>query len=769
VERIMLVYRTVAVVLLMTIPAFVPCVQAQQPTPRIGYVYPAGGRQGASFRVTVGGQFLDGAANAYVFGGGVLATVVECIKPMNPQQAQLLRDKLKELQERKAAAAKGDAQPGTDGAAKPSWTPEDDKLIADIRKKLAAFLPRTQITPAIAETVVLDVKIAPDAAPGDRDLRLRTSLGLTNPLVFCVGRLPETSREPARSYKDPYAGGGAALRQPRPEMEIALPGTVNGQIMPGSADRYRFRAQKGQSLVVSVRARELIPYISDAVPGWFQATVTLFDSKGRELAFTDDYRFHPDPVLNYQVPEDGDYAIETRDSIFRGREDFVYRMTIGSQPFITSIFPLGGKAGTQTTIDLAGWNLAANKLTQESANGRQGIHTICIHDGDAGSNSLPFAVDALPECMDKEPNNLPTEAQRLSLPAIVNGRIDQPGDWDVFRFDARAGEDIVAEVTARRLESPLDSVLKLTDANGKQLAFNDDHEDRGSGLNTHHADSWLRVTVPSDGAYFLYLGDVQHKGGMEYAYRLRIGPPRPDFELRVVPSSINLRGGTSVPLTIYALRKDGFSGEITLALRDMPAGFTLSGARVPDNQDQVKVTLKAPATQFEEPIDLHIEGRATIQGQAVSRQAVPAEDMMQAFSYRHLVPVKEALVAVSPQWMARRDIRILSATPVMIQPGRTARIHVGLPTTAPLGKIRLELADPPEGVSLQGVAPLGMGTEIALQSDAVITKPGLKGNLIFSVFVEREAAAGNAGGVAGNRRRIPVGSLPAIPYEVAAP
>jgi len=52
----------------------------------------------------------------------------------------------------------------------------------------------------------------------------------------------------------------------------------------------------------------------------------------------------------------------------------------------------------------------------------------------------------------------------------VNGRIDPPGDRDIFRFTARAGGRIVAEVYARRLDSPLDSVLKLTDAQGLQLA-----------------------------------------------------------------------------------------------------------------------------------------------------------------------------------------------------------------------------------------------------------------------------------------------------------
>ena len=81
---------------------------------------------------------------------------------------------------------------------------------------------------------------------------------------------------------------------------------------------------------------------------------------------------------------------------------------------------------------------------------------------------------------------------------------------------------------------------------------------RAPGLQTHYADSYLRVTLPAAGSYYLYLGDAQHQGGPEYAYRLRLGPPRPDFALRVVPSSLTVRGGMSVPFTVYALRKDGF-------------------------------------------------------------------------------------------------------------------------------------------------------------------------------------------------------------------
>ena len=260
--------------------------------------------------------------------------------------------------------------------------------------------------------------------------------------------------------------------------------------------------------------------------------------------------------------------IEISDALYRGREDFVYRITLGELPFVTSIFPLGGKAGTPATIAIQGWNLPMCEQTLDYR--EPGIFPVAIRYAGRISNYVPFAVDTLPECFEREPDNSSTNAQPVTLPILVNGRIDAPGDVDVFRFDGHAGDQVVAEVYARRLDSPLDSVLKLTDAGGRQLACNDDYEDKGSGLDTHHADSCLTATLPANGPYYIHLWDAQQKGGRAHGYRLRITPPRPDFALRVVPSALSVRSGTSVPITVYALRRDGFAGEIALALKNAP-------------------------------------------------------------------------------------------------------------------------------------------------------------------------------------------------------
>ncbi len=224
---------------------------------------------------------------------------------------------------------------------------------------------------------------------------------------------------------------------------------------------------------------------------------------------------------------------------------------------------------------------------------------------------------------------------------MVNGRIERPGDWDVFQFSGKTNQSIVAEVYARRLDSPLDSVLKLTDATGKVLAFNDDHEDLGAGSNTHHADSYLMAKLPADGVYYVHVGDTAHNGGEEYAYRLRISEPQPDFELRVVPSSISLRSKSAANVSVYVIRKDGFNSPIKLALKDALPGITSPPVTLSPTQAVVQLAVRTSLATTPEPFTLVIEGRGLVEKKEIVHQAVPAEDRMQAFLWRHLVPAQE--------------------------------------------------------------------------------------------------------------------------------
>jgi hypothetical protein len=721
-------------------------------SPHVGYVYPAGGQQGTTVRVRVAGRYLDGVSSALVSGGGIRVEVIGLDKPLTQPQITALRDQATELQ-------------------KTARTPADRQAIADIRMRIGEAL-RRNANPVIAEVATLAVTIDAAAEPGPRQLRLATTMGLTNPLVFCVGQLPEFMEKDEKTAPSDT------------ELRVTLPAIINGRIipgdvdrakfplrqapqyMPGDVDRYRFAARKGQELVAVVSARDLMPYLADAVPGWFQATLALFDAAGHEVAYESGFRFQPDPVMHVRIPADGDYVLEIKDALYRGREDFVYRIAVGELPYITSVFPLGAPAGTRASVSLEGWNLTTAHVTMDTKGAEPGVTFVTTRGGEVAANRVPFAVDAWPEVLEREPNDTAREAQRVTPPVIVNGGIQRAGDADVFSFQGKAGQQIVAEVQARRLGSPLDSSLELTDALGKRIAFNDDFEDKGAGLLTHDADSHLAARLPADGIYLLRLVDVQRHGGPEYGYRLRIGPPRPDFELRVTPAEINAGAETSVPITVHALRRDGFAGAITLALTDAADGFALGGGYIPEGADQVRATVTVPPPPTKDAAVIGIEGRAVIEGRTVVHRAVPASDMMQAFAYRHLVPTDALRVTVLQRGSVRARARIMAPQRVRIPAGGATRIRVAMPMPRAFEKFAFELSEPPDGVALSDLSISPTGAEFSLRADAA-AKAGLRGNLIVIVSGERVAQPQTSQTQpAGARRRFPLFTLPAIPFEI---
>jgi hypothetical protein len=636
-----------------------------QSRPYLGYVYPAGGQQGSTFEIKVGGQNLTDNADIIVSGSGVTAKLIQYCDPLGNRESALLSQQLRELTKNKSKRAKG---------TEPPPDPEAQEMINRIQK----LLREEQRRPACAAfrgVAFIEVAIAPNAPPGERELRfVAPRTGASNPMVFHVGQVPEHTRKPMLTAPRQILGKESQALRSRPASEaeerVNIPCTVNGQIASREINTYRFPARKGQRLVITTQARQLVPYIADAVPGWFQPVLVLYDTNGKEVAYDDDYRYKPDPVILYEVPKDGEYVLGIFDSIFRGRNDFIYRITMGEMPFVTSIFPLGARVGGNVAVKMKGWNLDGAEIKPPARDTGEGVYQLVANRNGTVSNPLPFALDTLPELFEKESNDTPSRAQKVTLPVMINGRIDKTDDWDVFQFTGKAGDTVVAEVYARRLESPVDSVIKLTDAKGNLIAFNDDCEDLSAGVNTHHADSYCMAKLPADGAYYVHIGDTGRHGGEEYGYRLRISAPRPDFALRIVPSSAGVAPKGSASLSVFAIRKDGFDGDIKLTLKNPPEGFSLAsnqlktppkkikGSKTPPPappppsttlpalQPMVKIQFKAGTTSLHEPVNLHVEGRAQVSDTEIVREAVPAEDRMQAFLWRHLVPAQDFKVVV---------------------------------------------------------------------------------------------------------------------------
>lgn len=476
----------------------------------------------------------------------------------------------------------------------------------------------------LADQVRFRIDVSPDAEPGIRDLRLVLPEGISNRLYFEIGQLKDI-------YEDPAAGLSAESG--------TLPVTFNGQIMRSDTDRFRFCARKGQQLVIQVKGRIFVPYMADAVPGWFQPTLRLFGPDGVECAYNDDYTFHVDPVIFYEVPQTGNYEIEIADALYRGRGDFVYRVDVGELPFVTGISPLGARPGKKVNVRLEGYNLKASTLKFKA--GKEGLIMLggVSRDG-LQSNRLPFEVSPLEEIPAE--NNFSKEKSVLIKPGqVCEKHFSSPMEqhWYCFKTDEKTALSL--NVTARHLDSPADVRMTVYDSDMKVIRDVDDVEDPDDYLKTHFADPRLSFS-PSPGTYYVRLVESQAKSGAGYAYRFSISASQPDFSLHIEPATVSIPEGGTAVFNVLMTPKQNFHGAVDIDIKGLPDGFKTSGARIEAGRKKTLVSVTVPEGTQHGTFSPKVTGTASAAGgPAVTRDAVPAESMMQAFYYIHLMPMDD--------------------------------------------------------------------------------------------------------------------------------
>jgi hypothetical protein len=453
------------------------------------------------------------------------------------------------------------------------------------------------------------------------------------------------------------------------------------------------------------------------------------------LQYADDFRFHPDPAMIFEVPKDGDYTVEIRDVLYRGRGDLIYRLSIGQLPFITDIFPLGGPRNADTQVELRGVNLPFKTLKVPVPADSPRVRMVNVTANGWVSNSLPFATSDIPELLEVEPNDTQAQAQKVEIPSIINGRIQKSGDVDYYSFTAKAGQKIVMEVRARRLMSPLDSIITVFNARGDMLVENDDWTDPSEALITHHADSRLVYTIPANGNYFLRIRDIQSNGGDAYAYRLTIAPPRQDFALRITPDNPRLGQGDTAAITVTAMRIDGFDGEIDLSVEGLPKGFTATQAVIPPGQDTGRLTITAPLDAKVGILAPAVLGKAKAGEETITRKAEAAESVMQAFAYTFNIPAKQLFLAVIPPSAYSLAAKVDAGKVLEVRPDTETQIvvKVNRKENALKNSVFFAVLRPAPGISLNSVnCPPDKDEATITLTVAKEAKIGLVQNIILS-------------------------------------
>ena len=189
------------------------------------------------------------------------------------------------------------------------------------------------------------------------------------------------------------------------------------------------------------------------------------------------------------------------------------------------------------------------------------------------SNPRLFAVSrGLQEVSETEPNNSTAEAQTVSVNSVVNGTSDGNGE-DMFRIELQAGQRIVIDCLARRLESELDASIEVSNAAGRLLSSNGDW---------YGADPFVDFVSPEDGAFLIRINDLRFRGG--YPYRLMISD-RPHIEA-VHPRAI--QAGQTAELVI--------------------SGRGLAGSSQPDSLSNDGPTLRTSRVSVSAPTDALTRG-----------------------------------------------------------------------------------------------------------------------------------------------------------------
>jgi hypothetical protein len=186
--------------------------------------------------------------------------------------------------------------------------------------------------------------------------------------------------------------------------------------------------------------------------------------------------------------------------------------------------------------------------------------------------------------MEQEPNDIASETQRLDVPSAITGCIEKVGDEDRFSFAAAKDEKFLLEVQSASLGLPLDAWLKLENSKGKELAKSDD---------SAGADPKLEWTAPADGSFTAVVGNVLHRGGTDYYYRLSVRRAVPSVKVNSSETAFTIAPGKTNELKVTVKRLHGFKPQLTLSAKSLPDGLAVEPVEVPEKGGDVLLKLVA--------------------------------------------------------------------------------------------------------------------------------------------------------------------------------
>lgn len=303
-----------------------------------------------------------------------------------------------------------------------------------------------------AETVLADITPHADLARGRYDVRAITAGGKSKTLAIEVDDLAQqTETEPNGELSQ-----AAAVTLP-----VTLWGTLAAQ---GDVDHFSFDAEPGKAVVLAVDAKDLKSKAN--------VVLTLFDAAGHVVASNNDFDGERDPLVAFEPRAAGRFTVRVSDLLQSGSDEHLYRLAVGTFPYVTGVFPLSVAPNMETSVELAGYNLPENARVSLPAKADGEIEVPLDSAQYRSRRGLKALVGTLRELVESEPNDAPSAATQVEAPCTVGGRIwsaSGTADVDLYRFESRAGQTWIVETDADGRGSPIDTAIDVLDAEGRPV------------------------------------------------------------------------------------------------------------------------------------------------------------------------------------------------------------------------------------------------------------------------------------------------------------
>lgn len=468
-----------------------------------------------------------------------------------------------------------------------------------------------------------NVAIAADVPDGTYEVRAVGRYGISSVQLFQVSRgLSEIAEKEPNDTPDKA-------------QKVPMNAAINGHSDGNGDDFFVFPVKKGQRVTIDCRAFRLNSTL--------RAILTLSTADGKQLLQSRPYYNLTDPFLDFTAPADGDYVIRLHDMTFQG--GLPYRLVISDHPHIENAFPTAVVPGEKAELTLIGRNLpGGNEAKLTSAIVKDDV----LNRGFAFRNHLPspsltargqqiwpdlknllnpvtlFFADA-PVTLDREPNDTAETAQAITLPTVISGRFDKPGDADWFAFKGKAGETFTIDLLCERLDFPGDPFVLIFDAKGNEVASFDDHGINFNALAQFNRDALGTFRVPADGQYRIFVQERYRNGGPRYQYVLRLVKAEPDFFPVVVhetpsdPTCPVVWQGGAAHYDLCLNRRE-FNGHVTIEAEGLPPGVTCPPVHVSPQTQTGTVVFLATADAPEWSGVVRLKAHATIDGKKLERE-----------------------------------------------------------------------------------------------------------------------------------------------------